>query len=94
MCECHLILSGPSRVVLRIEPIFIILIIFPSLNKFILGSQVKVPQFTGCLVLWTVRLDGHNIQIHVGTQPEQYIDRISAHSFMQYYLVICFCIVE
>lgn len=69
VCECHLILCGPSGVVLRIVPIFIVLIIFPSLNKFILGSQVKVPQFTGRPVLRTVRLDRHkqNIQyIHVG----------------------------
>lgn len=69
MCdEFHLILSGPSWIVLHIEPIFIILLIFPSLNKFILGSQVKVPQFTGCPVLRTVRLDKHMRYIFMQVQ--------------------------
>lgn len=54
-----LVLSGPSRIVLPVVPVFIILVILPTLNKFILGSQVKVPQFAGCPVLRTVRLDKH-----------------------------------
>ena len=60
---CHLILSRPSRIVSGIIAIFIILIVFPPLNKFILGSQVKVPQFTGCSVLRTVGLHGHKRHI-------------------------------
>lgn len=65
MCvEFHLILSGPSRIVLHIIPVFIIIIIFSSLNKLILGSQVKVPQPTGCPVLRTVRLHKHKQHIH------------------------------
>lgn len=60
MCvDFHLILGGASWIVLCIIPIFIILFKLPSLNKFILGSQVKVPQFTGCPVFRSFRLDKH-----------------------------------
>lgn len=54
----HLIFVRSSRIVLCIITILLfIIIIFPSLNKLIPGSQVQVPQFTGGPVLWTVRLD-------------------------------------
>lgn len=52
----HLILSAASWSVMQVVPIFIIFIKFPSLDKFILGAQVEVPELAGRLVLGTIRL--------------------------------------
>lgn len=42
---------------MRVVGIFVILIKVSSLDKFILGAQVKVPEFAGRPVLGAVRLD-------------------------------------
>lgn len=96
-CVCYLILSGPSGVVMCIVPIFIIIIIFASLNEFVLGSQVKVPKFTGCSVLRTVRLYRHNNTY--SCRCTIVISCLQSEMFYYYifdfsYLVVCFCIVE
>lgn len=41
---------------MQVVPIFIIFVKFPSLDKFILGAQVQIPEFAGRPVLGTVRL--------------------------------------
>lgn len=76
-------------------PIFIIFIKFPSLDKFILGAQVQVPEFAGRPVLGTVRLGKDRRCTFTPVNRDfSRAGSVVALSVVYFNLVVCFCVVE
>lgn len=79
---------------MQVVLIFIVFVKFPSLDKFILGAQVQVPEFAGCPVLGTVRLDKDRRCTFTRVNRAFSCAGSVVVVVLFFNLVVCFCVVK